>query len=308
MRHTLVAVWRDPTGRVGLLLVVFVVALAVVGPFLTPYDPVDTSSDVLLSPGVPHLLGTDQFGRDVLTRMIYGAQVSLLVAVGGCLLALLLGGLLGTLAGYWRGAADEVIMRVMDVAFAFPFLVLAIVLAFVVGSSVPMLILIVAVTRLPQFARLMRGGVLDVLGRDYVATARAVWGGRPAVLWRHVVPNAAPPVIAYASLAVGIGVNIEAALSFLGIGVQPPNPSWGGMLSDGRAYMLDAPWLSIAPGLAILLTVMAFNLLADGMRDALDPTLVTAKSGPRRRRPGILRAALFPPRVRVSTSTEGGST
>lgn len=304
MARTLSAIWRDSTGRVGLILVSGIALLALVGPLLTPYDPIDTSSEILVSPGWPHLLGTDQFGRDVLTRMIYGAQVSLLVAVGGCLVALLVGGLLGTLAGYWRGVTDEVIMRVMDVAFAFPFLVLAIVLAFVVGSSVPMLVLIVGVTRLPQFARLMRGGVLDVLGRDYVAAARAVWGGRPAVLWRHVVPNAAPPVIAYASLAVGIGVNIEAALSFLGVGVQPPNPSWGGMLSDGRAYMLDAPWLTIAPGLAILATVMAFNLLADGMRDALDPARVTAKRN-RRRRAGMLRSALFPRRPEAARAGGG---
>jgi peptide/nickel transport system permease protein len=303
--RTLVAVWRDSTGRVGLLLVALVVALALVGPFVAPYDPIDTGPDTLVGPGAGHLLGTDQFGRDVLSRLIYGARVSLLVAVGGCLLALLAGGLLGTLAGYWRGVADEVIMRLMDVAFAFPFLVLAIVLAFVVGSSVPMLILIVAVTRLPQFARLMRGGVLDVLGRDYVTAARAVWGNRLAVLWRHVVPNASPPVIAYASLAVGVGVNIEAALSFLGVGVQPPNPSWGGMLSDGRAYLLDAPWLTLAPGLAILLTVMAFNLLADGVRDALDPARVTAKRTGSRRG-GMLRAALLPGRAPVGARTGGG--
>lgn len=282
MRRTLAAVWRDTTARAGLVLVVFVALLALVGPLLTPFAPDKTSSLRLLGPGGEHWFGTDQFGRDVLSRVISGARVSLLVGVGGCLLALLVGGLLGALAGYLRGAVDEVIMRVMDIAFAFPFLVLAIVLAFVVGSSMPMLVLIVGVTRLPQFARLMRGGVLDVMGRDYVSAARAIWGNRPAVLWRHVIPNAATPVIAYASLAVGIGVNIEAALSFLGVGVQPPAASWGSMLSEGKSYMLDAPWLTLFPGLAILLTVVGFNLLADGVRDALDPARATTKAATRR--------------------------
>ncbi|ASW56521.1 ABC transporter permease [Plantactinospora sp. KBS50] len=279
MARVLSAVWRDSTGRIGLILVVVVAATALLGPFVVPYPPEATSPDRLLGPGsAGHLLGTDQFGRDVLSRMVAGARVSLLVAVCGCLLALLAGGLIGAIAGYLRGFVDEALMRLMDVAFAFPFLILAIVLAFVVGSSVPMLIVIVGVTRLPQFARLMRGGVLDVMGRDYVTAARAIWGNRAPVLWRHIVPNAATPVIAYASLAVGIGVNIEAALSFLGVGVQPPAASWGSMLSDGRAYLLDAPWLTLFPGLAILATVMAFNLLADGMRDALDPARATLKA------------------------------
>jgi peptide/nickel transport system permease protein len=281
MRRTLAAVWRDSTGRLGLILVVFIGLVAIVGPFVVPFDPAKTSSARLMGPGAGHWFGTDQFGRDVLSRLIFGARVSLVVAVGGCLLALLVGGLIGAIAGYLRGAIDEILMRLMDIAFAFPFLVLAIVLAFVVGSSVPMLVLIVAVTRLPQFARLMRGGVLDVMGRDYVSAARAIWGNRPAVLWRHIIPNAATPVIAYASLAVGVGVNIEAALSFLGVGVQPPDASWGSMLSEGKSYMLDAPWLTIFPGIAILLTVMSFNLLADGVRDALDPARARVKAASR---------------------------
>lgn len=297
MRRTLAAVCRDTTARIGLIMVVVIAVVALAGPFVTPFPPEQTSPERLLGPGAEHWFGTDQFGRDVLSRVVFGARVSLLVGVGGCLLALLVGGLLGAVAGYLRGVVDEVIMRVMDVAFAFPFLVLAIVLAFIVGSSVPMLVLIVAVTRLPQFARLMRGGVLDVMGRDYISAARAIWGNRLAVLWRHVIPNAVTPVIAYASLAVGIGVNIEAALSFLGVGVQPPEASWGSMLSEGKAYMLDAPWLTLFPGLAILLTVISFNLLADGMRDALDPARSITKADSRR------GAALF---RRRTTANPGG--
>jgi peptide/nickel transport system permease protein len=299
MRRTLAAVWRDGTGRSGLILVLVIALVALLAPVIAPFDPAETSSARLLGPGAEHWFGTDQFGRDVLSRMIYGARVSLLVAVGGCLLALLVGGLLGAVAGYVRGVTDEILMRLMDIAFAFPFLVLAIVLAFVVGSSIPMLVLIVAVTRLPQFARLMRGGVLDVMGRDYVSAARAIWGNRPAVLWRHIIPNAATPVIAYASLAVGVGVNIEAALSFLGVGVQPPDASWGSMLSEGKAYMLDAPWLTIFPGIAILLTVMSFNLLADGMRDALDPTRARVKAASR------IGSALLGRRARAAAAPEG---
>lgn len=282
MRRTFAAIWRDNTARIGLIMVVLIAIAALAGPLVTPFPPDQTSPERLLGPGAEHWFGTDQFGRDVLSRVVFGARVSLLVGVGGCLLALIVGGFLGAVAGYVKGLGDEVIMRIMDIAFAFPFLVLAIVLAFVVGSSVPMLVLIVAVTRVPQFARLMRGGVLDVMGRDYVSAARAIWGNRPAVLWRHVIPNAATPVIAYASLAVGIGVNIEAALSFLGVGVQPPQASWGSMLSEGKSYMLDAPWLTIFPGLAILLTVISFNLLADGVRDALDPARSTLKQSTRR--------------------------
>lgn len=297
MRRTFGQVWRNPTGCLGLILVGLVVVIAVLGPLVLRFEPDQTSSDRLLGPNGTHWLGTDQFGRDVLARMVSGAQVSLLVAVGGCTLALLAGGFLGAVAGYLRGPVDEIIMRLMDVAFAFPFLVLAIVLAFLVGSSVPMVIVIVAFTRLPQFARLMRGGVLDVMGRDYVAAARAIWGNRPAVLWRHIIPNAATPVIAYASVAIGIGVNIEAALSFLGVGVQPPAASWGSMLSDGKAYMLDAPWLTMFPGMAILLTVISFNLLADGVRDALDPSRATRKETTRKR--GLIRA-MFAPAGRAS--------
>lgn len=285
MGRVLASVWRDGTARTGMVLVGVVVLVAIVGPLLVPFAPAATSSTRLMGPGGTHWLGTDQFGRDVLSRLISGARVSLTVAVGGCLLALLVGGLIGAVAGYRRGAVDEVSMRIIDVVMAFPFLVLAIVLAFVAGPSVPMLILVVAITRVPQFARLMRSGVLDIMARDYVTTARAIWGDRQPVLWRHVVPNAITPVIAYASLAVGVGVNIEAALSFLGVGVQPPTPSWGSMLSEGKSYMLDAPWLTIAPGLAILVTVVGFNLLADGLRDALDPARVSAKSSGRRGRP-----------------------
>jgi len=295
VRRTLSAVWRNPTGRVGLILVGLVVLIALLGPLVLRFEPDQTSPNRLLGPNGTYWLGTDQFGRDVLSRMVSGAQVSLLVAVGGCALAFLVGGFLGAVAGYLRGVTDEIIMRLMDVAFAFPFLVLAIVLAFLAGSSVPMLIVIVAFTRLPQFARLMRGGVLDVMGRDYVAAARAIWGNRPAVLWRHIIPNAATPVIAYASVAIGIGVNIEAALSFLGVGVQPPAASWGAMLSDGKGYMLDAPWLTLFPGLAILLTVISFNLLADGVRDALDPSRATERETGFRR--GWIRAMFAPGRA-----------
>lgn len=284
MRRILASAWRDRTARTGLIVVGVIVMAAVVGPLLVPFAPAETSQERLVGPGAAHWLGTDQFGRDVFSRLIVGARVSLTVAVGGCLLALLVGGLVGAVAGYRRGAIDEVSMRIVDVLMAFPFLVLAIVLAFVAGPSVLMLILVVAITRIPQFARLMRGGVLDVMAKDYVTTARAIWGDRQPVLWRHVVPNAITPVIAYASVAIGVGVNIEAALSFLGVGVQPPTPSWGSMMSEGKSYMLDAPWLTMAPGVAILVTVVAFNVLADGLRDVLDPTRVSVKSSARRRR------------------------
>lgn len=264
----------------GTIVVLFVVVAALVAPALLPYDPeaVDRLAR-LRGPSGEHLLGTDQFGRDVLARIALGARISLLVGFTGTLLALALGMIVGSVTGYLGGWPDEIAMRVMDVIMAFPYIVLAIALAWVIGPSIPTLIVVIGVIRLPQFARVTRAGVLVVRNREYVTAAAAI-GQRPMwMLIRHILPNAIGPVIVYATLATATAINTEAALSFLGVGIQPPTASWGTMLSDGRRFIYDAPWIAGFPGLAISITILGFNLLGDGLRDALDPTMRRTSGG-----------------------------
>ena len=264
----------------GTLVVLLIVLVALVGPqFGRSADEVEATSR-LLPPSVEHPFGTDQFGRDVLARVVSGARISLLVGFAGTLLALTLGVLLGAVTAYAGGWLDEIAGRLMDVIMAFPYIVLAIALAWVVGPSVPTLVLVVGVIRLPQFARITRAAVLTIRDREYVVAARALGQAPLPTLFRHVLPNAIAPVIVYATLATATAINTEAALSFLGVGIQPPTASWGTMLSDGRRYVFDAPWIATFPGLAISVTILGFNLLGDGLRDAMDPTMRRQGSGP----------------------------
>lgn len=270
--------WRillgTPATALGSVLIVLVVLMAFVGPSLAPYQfDQMTLKDKLVGPSPVHWLGTDQFGRDIMTRLFYGAQVSLMVGAGGTGLAMLLGVLIGAAAGYYGRWLDEVLMRVIDIVMAFPFIVLAIVLAWVIGPGMYNLILVIGILRTPQFARLTRGSVILVKTREYVEAARAI--GVPAhwTLVRHILPNCISPIFVYASLSVATAISTEAALSFLGLGIQPPRPSWGIMLAEGQRFMFDAPWIATFPGLAISLTILGYNLLGDGLRDALDPRL-----------------------------------
>lgn len=264
----------QPTSLLGFLALVLVVVAAAVGPLLTPYaqEAVDVNSR-LQPPSLRHWMGTDQFGRDVLTRVLYGARVSLLVGLLATALAAAAGGALGALAGFCGGWVDELAMRFMDILLAFPYIVLAIAAAAVLGPSLPNLILAIAVIRVPQFARLMRGAVLAVKAMDYVEAARAAGASAARILWRHVLPNCINPIVVLATLSVGTAINAEAAMSFLGLGIQPPASSWGTMLADGRRFLLEAPWIATFPGLAISITVLGCNLLGDGLRDALDPQI-----------------------------------
>jgi peptide/nickel transport system permease protein len=258
----------------GTLVVLLMVLLAALGPLLVPYDSeqVDPTRRVA-APSAAHWLGTDQFGRDVLARVTSGARISLLIGFAGTALAILVGVSLGAVAAYVGGWIEEAVMRVMDIIMAFPYIVLAIALAWVVGPSVPTLIIVVGVIRLPQFSRITRATVLTIRERDFVLAARAL-GQRPTtLLLRHILPNAISPIVVYATLTMGTAINTEAALSFLGVGVQPPMASWGTMLSDGRRFLFDGPWIATFPGLAISIAILGFNLLGDGLRDAMDPTL-----------------------------------
>jgi peptide/nickel transport system permease protein len=270
--------WRTLTRsyatRLGILLVVLVFLTALLANQLAPYAYDDMAIlDKLKPPSREHLLGTDQFGRDVLSRIIYGARVSLLVGVGGTLVAMVAGVLLGASAAYLGGWWDEVLMRVLDIWMAFPYIVLAIVLAWIIGPGLINLILVIGIIRSPHFTRITRGSVLAQKELEFVDAARAIGQNGPMILLRHILPNCISPIIVYATLCVATAISAEAALSFLGLGIQPPTPSWGMMLAEGRRFMRDAFWMPTFPGIAISLTILGYNILGDGLRDALDPRM-----------------------------------
>ncbi len=258
----------------GVVLIIIVLLIATLGPLFALYQFDEMNlTDKLSGPSAKHWLGTDQFGRDIMTRLFHGAQVSLLVGAGGTAVAMVLGVLLGSAAGYYGRWLDEILMRLIDIVMAFPFIVLAIVLAWVIGPGINNLILVIGILRTPQFARLTRGSVLAIKQKDYVEAARSIGVRNSAILWRHILPNCISTILIYASLSIATAISTEAALSFLGLGIQPPRPSWGIMLAEGQRFMFDAPWIATFPGIAISLTILGYNLLGDGLRDALDPRL-----------------------------------
>jgi peptide/nickel transport system permease protein len=263
----------------GVIVIVLVVA-AVAAPWLAPHAPTRIFPGAEISPpGARFPLGTDEVGRDVWSRVLHGARVSLGVAVASVALAALAGAAVGIGLGYAGGAPDLLAMRVFDVLFAFPPILLAIALVAALGPSTTNLILTIAVLTLPQFAVLARSATLALVPQEFVQAARALGASHRRIVGRHVWPNLAAPLAVQASLSLSIVILVEAGLSFLGLGTQPPAPSWGGMLSRGRQYMTIAPWLVLAPGLAIMLAVLGFNLLGDAQRDLLDPR----RAGARRR-------------------------
>jgi peptide/nickel transport system permease protein len=258
---------------VGLVLVVGFIALALAAPLLAPFDPTAHPGKRLSPPGGRHLLGTDEFGRDVWSRIAYGARVSLEVGLVSVGLALVLGGSLGLVSGYYLGLVDRLTGRLVDVMFAFPSVILIIAISGVVGPSLTTAMLAIGIVYSPIFARIVRAPTLAVMQQPYVEGARAIGAGRWRIKARHVVPNIAAPVIVQATVSFSTAILSEATLSFLGLGTQPPHPSWGTMLSAGRRYMELAPWVAVYPGLAIALTVLGLNLVGDALRDALDPRL-----------------------------------
>lgn len=261
--------------RISLWLIVLIVGAAVLAPVVAPYSPYEENYDrSLQSPSVDHPAGTDLTGRDVLSRIIFGTRVSLAVGVGSVLLGVLLGVPIGSVGGYFGGWTDEIAMRSMDVVISFPALVLALAIIGVVGGSLWNLILVIGVVFSPQYARLIHGEVLSIKETEYVEAAQGIGLGNVSVLWRHILPNAIGPVIVQATFHVALAIIIEASLSFLGLGVQPPQPTWGVMIADGRRYLPAEWWISVFPGFAIMLTVLAFNLLGDGLREVYDPQLV----------------------------------
>ena len=268
--------WRRLLRRrgamLGLVFVIFFVALAVFAPYIAPYDPVATSwSAVRIAPSAQYWFGTDEIGRDVLSRVIWGARASLLAGLVSVCISMALGVPIGLLAAYVGGWTDGLISRFTDSMLAVPFLILAIALAAFLGPSLTNAMIAIGVSATPIFIRLTRAQVLAVKVEDYIEAARAVGNPHWRIALRHILPNVLPPLIVQSTLAIAAAVIAEASLSFLGLGQQPPAPSWGSMLNTAKNFVDQAPWMAIWPGLSIFLLVLSFNLLGDGLRDALDP-------------------------------------
>jgi peptide/nickel transport system permease protein len=269
------------TALFGLVVVAVVVLTAIAAPLLSPFDPIEQDlGDLRLkapafrdSAGRLHLLGTDHLGRDLLARVIYGARPALLVGFAAVAISGVLGMATGLVAGYFGGRLDDVLMRLADIQLAFPFILLAIAVIGVLGPSLQTIIIVIGVSSWVVYARIVRGAVLTLREREFVQAALALGGGDGRVVLRHILPNVFTPWLVVATLDMARVIVIESALSFLGLGVQPPTPTWGGMLADGRVYISTAWWLATFPGLAILITVLGINLFGDGLRDTLDPRL-----------------------------------
>ena len=265
--------WRNPIGMVGAAIVVFNLFVALLGPQIWRIDPNALDYLRFEPPSWAHPMGTDELGRDTLARIIHGAQVSLTVGLIAVSIAFVGGVLVGLLSGYYRGPVDSVLMRFVDIMFALPGIILAIVIAGLLGPNRRNAMIAIGIVILPAFARVVRGSVLEVMGYPYTESARALGASGRRIMFRHVIPNIAAPLLVLVTVYLSVAILAEAALSFLGLGTQPPEASWGGMLSTSRTYVgLDA-WLSIFPGLAIMVVVMGFNFLGDGLRDILDPRL-----------------------------------
>ncbi len=256
----------------GLVVVLVFVLLAVFAPWIAPYDPIETSWDAIRkAPDAAHWFGTDDIGRDVLSRVLWGTRASLLAGVVSVSISLSFGIPIGLAAGFLGGAVDGLISRIVDAFLACPFLILAIALAAFLGPSLANAMIAIGVSATPVFLRLTRAQVIDVKVEDYVEAARAIGNPPWRIAFRHVLPNVAAPLIVQSTLAIAAAVIAEASLSFLGLGQQPPAPSWGSMLNGAKDFIDSAPWMAIWPGLSIFLLVLAFNLFGDGLRDALDP-------------------------------------
>jgi peptide/nickel transport system permease protein len=263
---------RHPGALIGGTIVLLVVASAVFAPLLTPYDPdARNVRERFAPPSATHLFGTDSFGRDTLTRVLYGGRVSLRVAIGAVGIAAAVGMLLGALAGFLGGVFDVVIMRVVDVFLAFPPILLALLLVAAIGTGERSVTVALGLIYWTAYARVIRANVIALREEEFVAASHASGAAWYRTLFRHVLPNTLAPVIVVASVGLGSAVTAEAAMSFLGLGIQPPTPSWGAILNTGLQFIRETPYLSTFPGLAIMVTVFGFNLLGDGLRDVLDP-------------------------------------
>jgi peptide/nickel transport system permease protein len=264
---------RNPIGLTGLIIVALVVLVALVAPLISPYTPTVQIGRRLQLPSARFLLGTDEFGRDILSRIIYGTRISLYVGAISVGLALLIGGTIGLVSGYFGGLLDNLLMRLVDIVFSIPSLILAIAIAGLLGPNLRNAMIAIGIVYAPTYARLVRAAVLAIKNLPYIEAATLIGGSTWHTITRHLIPNISPPLIVQTSLLLSTAILAEASLSFLGLGTQPPDPSWGTMLGSGRKFMELSPWVAVAPGIAIVITVLGFNFLGDGLRDVLDPRL-----------------------------------
>lgn len=271
---------KNRTGLIGLIIIVIVVTAALLAPVISPHDPIENSLYDQLKPPVwqtggswKNILGTDDLGRDVLSRLIYGARLSLQVGIISVGIAFVLGSLLGAVAGYYKGFVDNIIMRFMDIILAFPHILLAIVIVAYLGPGLMNAMIAIGIIGIPRFARIVRASVIEEYSKDYVTAGKAIGARDMRIIFLTIFPNCLAPIIVQASLGFGSAILDAAGLSFLGLGAQPPSPEWGAMIAQGRSMILRAWWVMALPGIAILIGVLGWNLLGDGLRDALDPRL-----------------------------------
>ena len=265
---------KSPLAMFGLAIILLLVFCAIFAEMISPYDP--TAQDLahmFETPSSAHWLGTDEFGRDILSRLIYGARVSLQVGFVAVGIALVVGGFLGAVSAYYGGRLDNAIMRVMDVLLSIPQTLLAIAIVAALGPNLMNLMIAVGISAVPTYARIVRGSVLSIRNMEFIEAARAVGSPDLRIILKHIIPNSMAPIIVQSTLGVASAILNAAGLSFIGLGIQPPNPEWGAMLSGGRQYIRDFPHMTLYPGLAIMFTILALNFLGDGLRDALDPKL-----------------------------------
>lgn len=273
--QTVRELWKDPMGRVGIVGILLVVLMAVFAPYVSRFPPDKMASLPKAPPSGMYWLGTDNYGRDIFSRILYGSRVSLQVGIIAVGIAASIGYVLGLIAGYFEGWIDRVIMCIMDILFAFPSILLAIFISAVLGRGLVNTMIAIGIVNIPVFARTVRASVISAKGLEYIANAKSVGVRTGTILIRHISPNVVAPFTVQATLALSSAILTEASMSFLGLGIQPPDPSWGSMLSESRTYMEQAPWMAVFPALFIIVTILLFNILGDSLRDVLDPKLKT---------------------------------
>ncbi|MED4584019.1 nickel transporter permease [Brevibacillus choshinensis] len=265
---------KNKRALVGFWMVVVFVSIAVFAQAIAPYDPIEQDMNVILqSPSADHPFGTDEYGRDIMSRIIYGSQISLMIGIVGVLISVVVGVGLGTISGYFGGRTDMFIMRIMDIFMAFPSFLLALAIVSVLGPGMVNVMIAIGIFSVPTFARISRSAVISVKNKEFIEAAKSMGASHARVIFKHVLPNSVAPIIVLSTMRIATAILTASGLSFLGMGAQPPTPEWGAMLSTGREYLRTAPHVSTIPGLAIMFMVLAFNMLGDGLRDALDPKM-----------------------------------
>jgi peptide/nickel transport system permease protein len=274
LHHVIKVMFQRQVVIAGIVITIATIIVAIIAPWIAPYDPIKQDLDSMRQkPSAAHLLGTDEYGRDVMSRLIFGTRISLLVGVVAVCIAGVLGMFLGLLAGYFSGWVNAVIMRFIDALLALPPMVLMLAIAALLGGGLNNVLIALGISMMPTYCRLMCGQILALKSSDYVIAARSIGASNPRIMFQHLLPNSFPPLLVLLTTNLGTAIIMEASLSFLGIGISPPTPTWGSMVNSGYPYLLTNPLLSIAPGLAIMLVVLAINMVGDGLRDALDPRL-----------------------------------